>query len=89
MDYNAFFSQPYQNLTAANLQAANNAFSLNTGPPNTSHRQQQQQQQQPQNNHVSQLPQNVFYMDPFDTKIEPTQTNDLDHASCIPFTSPS
>lgn len=81
MDYNTFFSQPYQNLTAANLQATNNAFPINTSPPNASHR---QQQQQAQSNPVSQLQQNLFYLDPFEAKVEPTQSNDLDHVSCNP-----
>jgi hypothetical protein len=82
MDYSSFFSQQYPNLTAANLQAANSTFSFNQRPAtNAVHQQQRQQQQQQQPSiPVSQLQQNLFYLDPFDTKIEP-QSNDLDHTS--------
>jgi hypothetical protein len=78
MDY-TFFPQQYPNLTTANLQAANRAFNINPGPPNAPRQQQQHQQQQ--SNPVSQLQQNMFYLDPFNTKMEQPQSNDVDHAS--------
>ena len=83
MDYSSFFPPQYQHLTAANLQAANSAFSLNQSTPtNAIHQQQQQrQQQQHPSNPVSQLQQNMFFLDPFDTKLEHPQPNDLDHTS--------
>ena len=76
MDY-TFFPEQYPNLTRANLQAANNAFSINPSPSNAPRQPQQQQQSNP----VSQLQQNMFYLDPFDTKIDQPQSNDVDHAS--------
>ena len=78
MDYSSFFSQQYPNLTTTNLQGA--TFSLNQNPPTNVTHQQQQQQQQPSNT-VSQLQQNMFYLDPFNTKLEHPQSNDIDHAS--------
>lgn len=77
MDYSSFFPQQYPNLTAANLQAAaNSTFSLNQNPSTNAGQQQQQQQS---SNTVSQLQQNMFYLDPFDADCPPS--NDLDHAS--------
>ena len=77
MDYSSFFPQQYPNLTTANLQAANSAFSLNQNPPTNANHQQRQQSSNP----VSQLQQNMFYLNPFDTKPEHPQPNDFDHAS--------
>jgi hypothetical protein len=87
MDFNSFYASQtaYPNLTAANLQA-NHAFSLNPNTNTTSLNQQQprqqqpQQQQQPQNN-MSQLQQNMFFLDPFESKVDQSQCPDLDHAS--------
>jgi len=73
MDYSNFYANPYppptaQPLTHANLQAANgNAFSHNPSP---------QSNQQTQANPITQLQQNMFYLDPFDTK--------MDHSECPP-----
>jgi hypothetical protein len=74
MDYSSatFFPQ-YSTLTSENLAASNNAFSLNPSP--------QQQQRSQNNNPVSQLQQNMFYLDPFDAKLEQPHSNDIDHAS--------
>jgi uncharacterized protein involved in copper resistance len=88
MDFNTFYSPQtaYPNLTAANLQA-NHAFSLdpNTNTTQQQPRQQQPQQQQPQNNmpqnNMSQLQQNMFYLDPFESKVDQSQCPDMDHAS--------
>jgi hypothetical protein len=92
MDFNTFYSPQtaYPNLTAANLQA-NHAFSLNPNTNTTPLNQQQprqqqpQQQQQPQNkmsqNNISQLQQNMFYLDPFEAKVDQSQCPDMDHAS--------
>src|SRR5271170_447346 len=82
MDYSAFYNQPYptantQPLSHANLQAANgNAFSLNPSPPSAN---QIQSNQQTQSNPISQLQQNMFYLDPFNTKMECPP--DVDHGS--------
>jgi hypothetical protein len=64
MDYSSYFPQNYQSLTAANLQAANSAFQV-AG-------QQQQRPQQSQNGQMTQLPQDMFFLndDPFDVKME-------------------
>jgi hypothetical protein len=80
MDYSAFYpQQQFSTLAGANLQPAPNGFSLNSNPSNVVSRQQQQQRQQ--NNPMAQLQQNMFFLDPFDTKLEPIPSNDLDHAS--------
>jgi hypothetical protein len=77
MDYNAFYTHPYstpnpQPLSHANLQAANNG----TAFPTTN----QIQSNQP--NPISQLQQNMFFLDPFDTKMEDSQCPiDADPAS--------
>lgn len=74
MDYSSYFPQNYQSLTAANLQAANTAFSPNGNA--------QQPQQPRQNGQLSQLPQNMFFLDdPFDVKMETNRPADIDHAS--------
>ena len=75
-------------MTVANLQAATNStFSLNQNIPTNGTPQHRQQQP---SNPVSQLQQNMFYLDPFDTKLEHPQSNDLDHASysSTPLTAP-
>jgi hypothetical protein len=87
MDYSTFYPQTtFPNLTAANLQA-NHAFSLNPNTNTTALTQQQPrqqqppQQQQPSGNNISQLQQNMFYLDPFEAKVDQSQCPDLDHAS--------
>jgi hypothetical protein len=74
MDYATFYPQHYQTLTTENLQAVNNAFQVNGSNQHPL----PQQEQQPSN--VAQLPQNMFFLDPFDTK-GPEGSNDQDHAS--------
>jgi hypothetical protein len=75
MDYSSFFPHQYPNLTAANLQAAaNSTFQLNQNPPTNAGQQQQQS-----SNTVSQLQQNMFYLDPFDADCPPS--NEVDHGS--------
>jgi len=85
MDYSTFYTNPYpssttQPLSHANLQAANGgAFSLNPSPSSSSRLQPNQQNQ---SNGIAQLQQNMFYLDPFDTKMEQSQCPpDVDHAS--------
>jgi hypothetical protein len=86
MDYSSFFSQQYPNVTPQNFQASNNAFnpqhnnSNNSNNSNEQQRRQQSQSQQQNNNQISQLQQNMFYLDPFDTKVE-QHSNDPDHTS--------
>ena len=88
MDYSTFYPHPYRPskprpLDQTNLQAPNgNVFPLNHSPPTTT---QARPSQQSQSNPMSQLQQNLFYLDPFDTKVENAPFPlDVDHAS---FTS--
>ena len=83
MDFSAFYAQqpfPQQPpLTKANVHASNNVFAMNPAQVAPQQRHQQQQQQQ-QNSQISQLQQNMFFLDPFSTEID-TSSNDVDHAS--------
>jgi hypothetical protein len=85
--------QAYPNLTAANLQNlqtnTNNSFQLNPSPPTLTQPNSTDQCPNHQNsisplqqNNIAPLQANMFYLDPFDTKVDTSQAaNDLDHAS--------
>ena len=75
MDYTAFYSQQYPQQGGVNV----NGFGI--AAPQTAQAQIPGQQGQQQNNQMAQLQQNMFYLDPFDTKLEPCPPNQLDHAS--------
>jgi hypothetical protein len=99
MDYNSFYTQQYPNLSGANLPSGNTQFSLNPNRPNApavnrqqgqqqqgTQQQQQRQQQQQQTDPRSQLQSNMFFLDPYNTKLEQTPSVDRDHASYSSFT---
>jgi hypothetical protein len=85
MDYSNFYANPYpapptaRRLSRANLQALNGtAFPQNPSP---------QPNQQTQPNGMAQLQQNMFYLDPFDTKMDQSECPAEVDAS-VSFASP-
>jgi len=80
MDYTSFYPSTAQQF-ANPLSATNPPFSLSQNGPTQVPANRSSRNIPQQNNPIAQLQQNMFYLDPFESKLGEASSNDMDHAS--------